>query len=76
MDTQSATKSFVFSAKQLSLVATPSKHLEFLPFQIVQKTTKKDSVQSSLPLRPQLESSGPGRALEGTLGTPSGNQTI
>ena len=34
MDTQSATKSLVFSAKKLSLEATPSKHLEFLFFKL------------------------------------------
>ena len=72
MDTQSTTKNLTFPTKQLSLVATPSKHLKFLS---VQRTARKVRLHNSFPLGTPIGPSKPGRALGRNLERPNNTQT-
>ena len=49
-DAWEATVNLIFSFKMLSSTATPLKHLEFLSFQMIQLTARKDNLHISLPL--------------------------
>ena len=49
-DTQEATLNLVLSFKMLSSSATPLKHLEFISFQMIQITARKDNLHISFPL--------------------------